>query len=138
MKTQILLVDDEKDFLESIERGLLISGFCNIRAENDPRKAAHLFQQGAQVDIALIDITMPGMSGIELLDIIRSISPVTECIMVTSVDDVGFAVSCMKKGAFDYRVKPLDLEDLLVVIIKALERKNLLEIHRIGKQNKQF
>ncbi len=108
MNSHILLVDDEQDFLESLERGLLISGFRNIRAESDPRKAAHLFQQGEPVDIALIDITMPGMSGIELLDIIRSSSPTTECIMVTSADEASLAVSCMKKGAFDYRVKPLD------------------------------
>lgn len=134
MLSHILLVDDEQDFLESLERGLLISGFRNIRAENDPRKAALLLQQGEPVDIALIDITMPGMSGIELLDIIRSSSPTTECIMVTAVDKASLAVSCMKKGAFDYLLKPLDMEELLVVILKALERKNLLEIHRMSKQ----
>ncbi len=138
MLTHILLVDDEQDFLESLERGLLISGFQNIRAESDPRKAAVLFQQGEPVDIALIDITMPGMSGIELLEIIKSCSPATECIMVTSADDVSMAVSCMKKGAFDYRVKPLGMEELMVVIFRALERKNLLEIQKIGKQNKHF
>jgi len=134
MLSRILLVDDEQDFLESLERGLLISGFRNIRTESDPRKAAALFQQGEPVDIALIDITMPGMTGIELLDIIRSSSPTTECIMVTAADEASLAVSCIKKGAFDYRLKPLDMEELLVVILKAMERKNLLEIQRIGKQ----
>ena len=136
MLSRILLVDDEQDFLESLERGLFVSGFRNIRAERDPRKAAVLFQQGEPVDIALIDMTMPGMTGIELLDIIRSSSPTTECIMVTAVDEVSLAVSCLKKGAFDYRVKPLDMEELHVVILKALERKNFLEIQRIGKQKK--
>ena len=134
MLSHILLVDDEQDFLESLERGLLISGFRNIRAESDPRKAAALFQQGESVDIALIDITMPGMTGIELLDIIRISSPTTECIMLTAADEASLAVSCIKKGAFDYRIKPLDMEELLSVILKALERKNLLEIQRIGKQ----
>jgi len=134
MLSHILLVDDEQDFLESLERGLLISGFRNIRAESDPRKAAALFQQGESVDIALIDITMPGMTGIELLDIIRISSPTTECIMLTAADEASLAVSCIKKGAFDYRIKPLDMEELLVVILKAMERKNLLEIQRIGKQ----
>lgn len=134
MLPHILLIDDEQDFLESLKRGLLISGFWNIRTESDPMKAALLLQQGERVDIALIDITMPGMSGIELLSIIRSNSPTTECIMVTAVDEASLAVSCMKKGAFDYLLKPLDMEKLLVVILKALERKNLLEIHRISKQ----
>lgn len=138
MLSHILLVDDEPDFLESLERGLLISGFQNTRPESDPRKAATLFQEGVQVDIALIDITMPGMTGMELLDIIRSSSPTTECIMVTAVDEASLAVSCMKKGAFDYLVKPLDMEELFMVIMRALERKNLLEIHRIGKQKKNL
>ncbi|MGD9974073.1 MAG: sigma-54-dependent transcriptional regulator [Desulfatirhabdiaceae bacterium] len=138
MLTRILLVDDEQDFLESLERGLLISGFKNIRAESDPRKAALLFQSGEPVDLALIDISMPGMSGIELLEIAKRCCPTTECIMVTSADDVSLAVSCMKKGAFDYRVKPFCMEELMVVIHKALERKNLLEIQKIGKQNKSF
>lgn len=97
MPTRFLIVDDEQDFLESLERGLLVSGFRNIRAESDPRKAAVLFQQGEPVDIALIDMTMPGMTGIELLDIIKTCSPTTECIMVTAADEARLAVSCMKK-----------------------------------------
>lgn len=136
MLSQILLVDDERDFLESLERGLLIGGFRNIRAESDPGKAALLFQRGEQIDIALIDITMPGMSGIELLDIIKSCSPTTECIMVTAADEASLAVSCMKKGAFEYCVKPLNPEELMVVVAKALERKNFLAIQRIGKQKR--
>jgi DNA-binding NtrC family response regulator len=138
MLSRILLVDDEIDFLESLERGLIISGFQNIRAESDPRKAALLFQQGEPVDIALIDITMPGMSGLELLDIIRNASPITECIMVTSVDEVSQAVDCLKRGAFDYRVKPIGMEEMMLVIQKALERKNLLEIHRLGMQKQCY
>lgn len=134
MLCRILLVDDEQDFLQSLERGLLISGFRNIRAESDPTKAAALMEQGEPVDIALIDYTMPGMTGLELLDTIKSCSPTTECIMVTAIDEASLAVSCIKKGAFDYLVKPLDMEELLVVVLKALERKNLMEIHRIGKQ----
>jgi DNA-binding NtrC family response regulator len=137
MQTRILLVDDEPDFLESLERGLYISGFHNIRAESDPRKAADIIQQGELVDIALIDISMAEMSGIELLDIIRSKSPTTECIMVTATNETSLAVTCLKKGAFDYQIKPLVMEELLVVILKALERKNLLEIQRMSKQ-KQF
>lgn len=136
MLAHFLLVDDERDFLESLERGLLISGFRNIRAEIEPRKAASLFQTGEPVDIAILDVTMPEMTGLELLDIIKSHSPTTECIMVTAADEASQAVSCMKKGAFDYLIKPINMEELLVVILKALERKNLLEIHRLNKQKK--
>jgi two-component system response regulator AtoC len=134
MLCNILLVDDEAVFLKSLERGLLLSGFRNIRAESDPLKAAELVQKGEPVDIALIDITMPGMTGVELLERIKSNSPTTECIMVTAVDEAGIAVQCIKHGAFDYLVKPLHMEELLVVIMKALERKNFIEIQRISKQ----
>jgi len=137
MLAHIVLVDDERDFLESLERGLLVSGFRNIRAESDPERALELFQGGEPVDIAVLDITMPKMSGIELLRRIKHDSPTTECIMATAADETSLAVQCMKEGAFDYRVKPLRLEDLLVVMFKALERKNLLEIQRIGKQKRQ-
>lgn len=135
MLSRILLVDDEKDFLDSLIRGLLISGFKNLHAEQDPRKALALIHRGEPVDIAILDITMPEMSGITLLHKIKQISPATECIMVTAADETKVAVQCMKEGAFDYRVKPFNLEELLTVIFKAIERKNLLEIHRIGKQN---
>ncbi len=136
MLCNILLVDDEHVFLKSLERGLLINGFKNIRAETDSLKAATLIEQGEPVDIALIDITMPGMTGVELLERIRNSSPTTECIMVTAADEAGLAVSCIKKGAFDYLIKPLHMDELMVVILKALERKNLLEIQRIGKLQK--
>ncbi|MDD2463173.1 MAG: sigma-54 dependent transcriptional regulator [Desulfobulbus sp.] len=137
MLSRVLLVDDEKDFLESLERGLLISGFRFIRAETDPRKALDLFHHGEAFDIAILDITMPGMSGTELLSQIKGLSPTTECIMVTAADEASTAVQCLKEGAFNYLTKPLDLEELLTVIFKALERKNLLEIHRLGKQKNQ-
>ncbi|MGE4560518.1 MAG: sigma-54-dependent transcriptional regulator [Desulfobulbus sp.] len=136
MLSRMLLVDDEKVFLDSLERGLLMSGFKFIRTESDPHKALALFRQGEAFDIAILDITMPGMSGTDLLSQIKSISPTTECIMVTAADEANSAVQCMKEGAFDYIIKPLNLEELLAVIYKALERKNLLAIHRLGKQKR--
>ena len=134
MLSRILLVDDEQDFLDSLRRGLVLNGFTDIRAESDPRQAAATIQQGEPIDIALIDIAMPNLSGLELLDLIKSSSPTTECIMLTAADEAELAVDCMKRGAFDYQLKPLHLEELLVVVTRALERKNLLAIQRIGKQ----
>ena len=64
MDYSIIIVDDDPDFLEGIQRALTISGFKNISIYQDPLEAANLIEKGKDFDIALIDINMPGMSGI--------------------------------------------------------------------------
>lgn len=134
MINRILVVDDEVDFLDSIRRGLRNSGFKNIHLESDPKQVVSLIRKEESFDIALIDLTMPRVSGIELLEMIKQTNPNTECIMVTAVDEAKFAVECLKKGAYDYLVKPITREDLVMVINRALERKRLLNILDLGKQ----
>ena len=134
MDNRILVVDDEKDFLESAKRGLVMAGFRNVVTESDPEKAAQDFRQGKPFDIALVDITMPGMSGVELLEIIKNTSPNTECIMITAHNEARIAVECMKKGAYDYQVKPITRDDLIPTIHRALERKRLLDILGLDKK----
>jgi DNA-binding NtrC family response regulator len=133
MQNRIIVVDDEQDFLESIRRGLITSGYKNVKTEIDPRNAADLFEGGDVFDIALIDITMPGMNGIELLEVIRSCSPRTECIMVTAIDEAKIAVQSLRKGAYDYLVKPISKEDLVSSLNRAIERKRLFDILDLGK-----
>jgi two-component system response regulator AtoC len=133
MNNRIIVVDDEQDFLESVKRGLITSGFKNVRTETDPLKAAADFENEEEYDIGLIDITMPGMDGIELLEIIKSHSPKTECIMITAVDEARMAVQCLRKGAYDYLVKPISKEDLVVSLKRALERKRFIDILDLGK-----
>ncbi len=128
MNCAILMVDDESDFLESMKRGLLISGYKNLRLMSDPTEAARSVESGESYDIALIDITMPGMNGMELLEQIKAISPTTECIMVTAINEVNTAVQCMQKGAYDYLVKPFRKEDLVLRIQRAMEKKHLMAI----------
>ena len=133
MENRILVIDDETDFLQSVKRGLITSGYKNIEIESDSRKAANAFKDGELFDIALIDMNMPRLSGIELLDIIKDHTPFTECIMVTAVDEAKMAVKCLKKGAYDYLVKPISREDLATSVDRALERRRLLEILDIRK-----
>lgn len=121
----ILVVDDEADFLESIGRGLTISGYVNFRLISDPVEAAELLESGVTCDIALIDITLSGVSGIEVLERIKSLSPTTACIMITAIDEVGTARECREKGACDYLVKPFSREDLVLSIQRALEMSRL-------------
>jgi DNA-binding NtrC family response regulator len=128
MNNSILVVDDERDFLETLKRGLIISGYKNLSLLTDPIDAAKSVESGETFDIALLDITMPGMSGLELLERIKTYSPDTECIMITAVNEVSVAVQCMQKGAYDYLVKPILHEDLILRIKRALEKKRLMDI----------
>ena len=133
MNKRIIAIDDEQDFLESIKRGLITSGFKNVTIEEDPIRAASHFSKGEDFDIALIDISMPGMDGVELLQAIKTKSPRTECIMVTATDEARVAIKSMHQGAYDYLVKPISKEDLILSVNRALERKKLVDILDLGK-----
>lgn len=134
MDNSILVVDDEQAFLDSVRRGLISSGLENVQLESDPGKAVALFEKGEAFDIVLIDIAMPVMGGMELLESIKRVSLTTECIMVTAIDEARIAVECLKKGAYDYLVKPISRDDLVSAINRALERKRLLDILELGKK----
>ena len=134
MSNSILVIDDERDFLESVRRGLITAGFKNVRIESDSLEAAELFRKEEPFDLALIDITMPGMSGIELLELIRAQSPYTECIMITALNEARVAVESLKKGAYEYLVKPVSRDDLIQAVERALERKRLLDILHLSKK----
>ncbi len=134
MENSIIVIDDERDFLESVQRGLITSGFKKLKTEVNPLEGLSRFENGEEFDIALIDITMPGMNGMELLEKIKNTSPKTECIMITAVDEARVAVQCLRKGAYDYLVKPISKEDLILSINRALERKRLMDILDLGKR----
>lgn len=134
MTGNIIVIDDDIDFLEILKIKLTEIGYKNIILEDDPVKAALIFEQDEIFDIALIDMTMPGMDGIKLLEIIKNTSPNTECVMVTAVNEARTAVECLKKGAYDYLVKPVSKDDLLSAINRSMERKRLLDILDIEKK----
>ncbi len=135
MDSTAIVIDDDRDFLEILKERLKSFGFRNIRAEYDPVKAASVIKNEEGFDIALIDMTMPGMSGIELLEKIKTFSPGTECIMITAVNEARVAVECLKKGAYDYLVKPVSEDDMHLSIDRALERKRLLDILDIERSS---
>jgi two-component system response regulator AtoC len=134
MSLRVIVVDDEQDFLDSIRRGLYTAGYREVSLMGNPKDAALMFERGETFDIALIDVTMPGMSGVELLGIIKSQSPGTECIMVTAVNEANVAVECIKKGAYDYLVKPVTRDALILKIQHAQERKRLLEVLDLSRK----
>ncbi|MDP2645571.1 MAG: sigma-54 dependent transcriptional regulator [Desulfobacterales bacterium] len=136
MDHKIIVIDDDPDFIEIISSSLRSFGFKSIAAGVDPLAAVDSIEKGDIFDVALIDMTMPDMDGLEVLEIVKRNSPGTECIMVTAVNQARVAVECMKKGAYDYLVKPIAPENLLLVLQRALERKRLLDLLDIGKSKK--
>ena len=133
MINKILIVDDEQDYLDGVKRYLLRAGLKNIRLDDDPRKTAASLEKGETFDVALLDITMPHLSGIQLLEMIKKMSPNTECIMVSALSDARIASDCINKGAYAYLVKPISGDDVINTINRALERRRFIEILNANK-----
>ena len=121
-KPMILVVDDEETICDLIYDGLVEEGFtCDI-ASNASDALTKLERQS--YDIALLDIVLPGISGVDLLKMIESRSPTTAIIMVSGMNDLQTAVEIMKMGASDYIVKPFTLNQLNSSINTLLNSKN--------------
>jgi len=134
MNYGILVVDDEQDFLDSVKRSLRTAGFRNVYLQNDPtRVVPFLEEKPSTVDIALIDITMPGLDGVDLLGQIKETSPFIECIMISALNDAEIAVNCLKRGAYDYLVKPVSRDRLVSSVKRAIERRNFLDLLNSSK-----
>lgn len=136
MSNRIILVDDDHDYLQLLAGKLRDLGYENLLLVDDPLEAASAFERGEPFDLALIDMTMPEMDGLSLLDHIKNTSPGTECIMVTAINEARTAVDCLRKGAYDYLVKPVAKDVLALTLPRALERKRLLDILDLEKGQK--
>jgi putative nucleotidyltransferase with HDIG domain len=123
-KAKILIVDDETRVREIISRKLADEGYHCLTASNG--NSALKLVKADQVDLVLLDIMMPGKSGTEVLKEIRDVRPDIAVIMVTAIADVQTAIALMKAGAYDYIIKPVELNVLLVSLNRALEKRQLL------------
>lgn len=122
--TGILIVDDELIVRESLTKWFREDGFRSEAAEN--AAAALRALQDSCWDIALVDIKMPGMDGIELLQRFKELKPDVTVIIITAFASVDTAVKALKQGAYDYVTKPIDPDYLDHLIKKALNERNLL------------
>ena len=122
----ILIVDDEPAFLSSLQRMLRIEGHGDVTAVEDPFRVPPMLGRRS-FDVAFLDVTMPGMDGLELLARIQEQSPATACVMVTAVESVPTVVKAMRLGAFDYLVKPLHPDAVTRALDKALEHRRLVD-----------
>ena len=126
-EVSILIVDDEQAFLNSVTRKLRLEGYDNLTPLSDPLLVAPLLASKS-FDVAFLDVTMPRMSGLDLLQALKSESPQTEAIMITAHEDVPTVVRAMRLGAYDYLTKPLQPDQLVHILERALERRRLSEL----------
>lgn len=124
MNEKILVVDDEESLRLSMKFKLKSAGFDVDVAEDGEAALEKL--QSQPFDVVLLDINMPRMSGLEALTIIRQQHPETEAIMLTGFADFSTAIECLKNGARDYLVKPIDTTEL-VTRLRSLLRSRLSE-----------
>ncbi len=124
----VLIVDDEESNRITLHRKLQAAGYhCVATADGD---AAICRMDTEEFDVVLLDIEMPSMSGMEVLPLIVASHPNTSVLMMTTVDDIQTAVEAMRAGAYDYVTKPFYLEDLLLRVEKAVERRKLIVENR--------
>jgi two-component system response regulator HydG len=116
----ILLVDDEQQILLSSETILRFAGISDVRTIDDSRKVLPRLQK-EEIGVIVLDLFMPNVSGMELLTVISRDYPQIQVIVMTAADKVEVAVDCMRKGAFDYLVKPVENSRLISSVKKALE-----------------
>lgn len=116
----ILLVDDEEEILFTTSIALRSAGFSRVLTESDSRRVMEILSR-QEVALVLLDLYMPHLPGYELLKEITANHPQIPVIVVTAANEVGMAVECMKAGAFDYFVKPVEQPRLLATVRRALE-----------------
>jgi DNA-binding NtrC family response regulator len=129
VKGRILVVDDERNQREILGRILEGQGYVTVLAAGGGEALRALEKE--PVDLVVTDMVMPGMSGTELIERIRTASPTLPIVLTSAYGTIQTAVEAVKKGAFYFFEKPVDRERLLVIIERALEHLRLAESHRL-------
>lgn len=121
MKTRVLIVDDEEEFVQALSERLTMRDYdvtTSLSGEDAVDKV-----KGFNFDVVILDVSMPGMSGVDALSEIKKIKPLTEVIMLTGHATVETAIDGMKLGALDYLMKPCETDELITKINTAHDRK---------------
>jgi len=118
----VLLVDDETPFVEAMTRRLAKRDLSITPAFNG-NEALKRLKENDKIEVVILDVKMPGMDGIETLQEIRKRHPLVEVIMLTGHATVESAIEGMKWGAFDYLMKPCDIDNLISKVSEAAAKK---------------
>jgi DNA-binding NtrC family response regulator len=135
---KILVVDDEKSILKRCVRLLDRQGYEVVGAAESMASLQMIESQGMTFDLMIVDIRMPGIDGLELLERVKAVDPSIEVIMMTGYSTVETAVKAMKNGAYDYLTKPFEVDEFLHVVQNVFEKKALqLEVKDLRCQLEQ-
>lgn len=128
---KILIIDDERSIRNTLKEILTYEGFEVVEAQDglEGLKAV----EKAKFDVILCDIKMPKMDGIEVLEKIQEMASETPVVIVSGHGNIDTAVEAIKKGAFDYIAKPLDLNRTLVTIRNAMDRSTLVNETKVSR-----
>jgi DNA-binding NtrC family response regulator len=133
MNGSILIVDDEKEIRDSLSIIFQEEGYDCTTSEN--AESALIALDKGNIDIVISDIRMPGIDGIKLLEKILEIAPQTIVVLITAYGSVETAVQALRKGAYDYILKPLDFDEVTIRIKNLLKHNQLiLENRALNKQ----
>ena len=130
--SRILVIDDERSIRNTLKDILEYEKYVVELAEDGSKGIEKV--KGAEFDVVLCDIKMPGLDGIEVLEHLVEIAPDTPVVMISGHGNIDTAVDSIKKGAFDYIEKPLDLNRLLITIRNAMDKSNLVTETKILKK----
>jgi PAS domain S-box-containing protein len=128
-KPRILVVDDDETVVEYLETSLVISGYDVATAQTGTEAIGRLRAASEPFPLALIDIMMPGIDGIELLKLVRKNYPETRVIMMTAFSSADSAIQALNAGAFAYLRKPVNLDELVATL------KNAYETYTLTREN---
>jgi len=121
-KIKLLLVDDEKAFLDTITKRLE-KRELDVSAVYSGKEALNELENNKSIEVVVLDVKMPGMDGIDTLIEIKKRFPLVEVIMLTGHATVETAIDGMKIGAFDYLMKPCDIDALVTKVEEAATKK---------------
>jgi len=134
---KVLLVDDEVPFVEAMSRRLKKRDL-DISAAFSGAEALDMLENDGSVEAVILDVKMPGMDGIETLSEIRKRFPLVEVIMLTGHATVETGIEGMKLGAFDYLMKPCDMDVLMTKLKEAVAKKRKHEEKIIEARMKEI
>jgi DNA-binding NtrC family response regulator len=118
----VLLVDDEVNFIETFGERLELRDF-EISKAFSGEEALRILKENKNIEVVILDVKMPGMDGIETLAEIKRKNPLVEVMMLSGHADVASAIEGMKQGAFDYLMKPVDMDQIITKVTAAAIKK---------------